>query len=226
MSEPAGFGIKHTPHETRRLARFALAPFSLLVLGIDPAAANQPIYRCVLNGHTTYTDRLCEGRMLPVASIPNTRPAADPPVNSPSSSPGSSSAGSPPRTAGPDYTTPYGIWRGQAQYQAALNGQLIRGAHAVVPLVMQVEPQGRVRGFSHENGCTMLGVAAPYGSATTLSLDVTLSECRYPSFNTRYSGSLALSPADGQVRLLLQASRPGGAQNGGDYFDLKATLRR
>lgn len=72
----------------------------------------------------------------------------------------------------------------------------------------------------------MLGVAAPYATPMSLMLDVTLSECHYPYFNRRYSGSLVLSQADNQVRLSLQSSNLGGVGNGGDYFDLKATMRR
>jgi len=101
----------------------------------------------------------------------------------------------------------------------------MRDAHAVVPLVIQVEDQGRVRGFSAENGCTMLGLAAP-SAPMALMLDVTLSECRYPHFNRRYSGSLVLSQADNQVRLSLQSSNLGGVGSRGDFFDLKATMRR
>ena len=88
------------------------------------------------------------------------------------------------------------------------------------------EEQGRVRGFSTENGCTMLGVAAPYATPMALMLDVTLSECHYPSFNKRYSGSLVLFQAASQAQLSLQSTHLGGVGNGGDYFDLKATMRR
>ncbi len=211
--------VRRTLFEDRLATPFVLALFSCVVLGIVwllQAHADQPVYRCVVNGQTIYTDRPCDGRTLPGVQGP-----INPPINQ-----SSSNSGSPPKTIEPDYTTPYGIWRGQAQYLASMKGQVIRESHAVVPLVIQVEVQGRVRGFSTENGCTMLGVAAPYAIPMSLMLDVTLSECHYPHFNRRYSGSLVLSQADNQVRLSLQSSNLGGVGNGGDYFDLKATMRR
>lgn len=211
--------VRRTLFEDRLETPFVLALFSCVVLGIVwrlQAHADQPVYRCAVNGQTTYTDRPCDGRTLP--AVPG-------PINPPSNQSGSNN-GSPSKTIEPDYKTPYGIWRGQAQYQASMKGQVIRDAHAVVPLVIQVEDQGRVRGFSTENGCTMLGVAAPYATPMALMLDVTLSECHYPYFNKRYSGSLVLSQADSQAHLSLQSTNLGGVGNGGDYFDLKATLRR
>lgn len=232
MSEPGNSPVKDKPlrlpgpsrEAVRRMlfegkleAPFALALFSFVVLGwFFHASAGQPIYRCVVGGQASYTDRPCDGRTLPVLQGSNA-----PPGNQSNSKPGH-----PSKAIEPDYTTPYGIWRGQAQYQASMKGQVIRDAHAVVPLVIQVEEQGRVRGFSAENGCTMLGVAAPYATPMALMLDVSLSECRYPYFNRRYSGSLVLSQADNQLRLSLQSANLGGVTNGGDYFDLKATMRR
>jgi len=215
MSKPTESPIQDKPLP---LPGQSLALFPFVVVGIVwllQAHAGQPIYRCVVDGQTSYTDRPCDGRALPFVQGSN-----NPPIN-----PSSTNIGSPSRAIEPNYATPYGIWRGQAQYQASVKGRVMRDAHAVVPLVIQVEDQGRVRGFSAENGCTMLGVAAP-SAPMALMLDVTLSECRYPYFNRRYSGSLVLSQADNQVRLSLQSSNLGGVGSRGDFFDLKATMRR
>ena len=136
-------------------------------------------------------------------------------------------AGKPAKSLEIDYTTPYGTWRGQAQYQASENGELISDAHAVVPLVIQVEKQGRVRGASPENGCKMLGVATPYVTPNVLKLDVTLSGCRYSAFNRRYSGSLALYQSSNSVQFSLQSINVASAFIGKvGYLDIKATLRR
>jgi hypothetical protein len=128
-----------------------------------------------------------------------------------------------------DYSTPYGIWRGQAQYQGTtVKGQAMREAHVVVPLVIEVEKQGRVRGASPENGCKLLGVAAPYVAPNMLTLDVTLSECRYPALNRRYSGTLALYKSSNSVQFSLRSLNPMAAVLivGPANFDIKATMKR
>lgn len=193
---------------------FKMAVFSLALLGsvlTTQAYADQQFYRCVVNGKITYTDKPCDAPTLPGAVSSN-----------------ASKSNKPAQSIELDYTTPYGTWRGQAQYQATLKGQAMREAHAVVPFVIQVEKQGRVLGASPANGCKLLGVAAPYVTPNVLTLDVTLSECRYPDFNRRYSGTLALYPSSNSVQLSLQSFNIGLAAvgKGAAYFDIKATMRR
>jgi len=192
-----------------------LSGLLLGVVSVSPAKADQQFYRCVVNGKTIYTDKPCDAPTLPGVEVSSASKSGQP--TEPNTQRG--------KSIDLDYTTPYGVWRGQAQYQASLKGQVIREAHAVVPMVIQVEEQGRVRGVSAENGCKLLGVAAPYVTPMVLTLDVTLSECRYPYFNRRYSGSLTLSQADNQVRLSLQSYNLGSNRNGGELFDIKATMR-
>jgi hypothetical protein len=182
-----------------------------LFLGVvctSPAQADQPFYRCVVKGETTYTDKPCDAPTLPGGG--HTGQNAQPE-----------------RTLALDYTTPYGAWSGQAQYQATVKGQAVREAHVVVPLVIEVEKQGRVRGASPENGCKLLGVAAPM-SANLLTLDVTLSECGLPALNRRYSGTLALYQTTNSVQLSLQSFNHGLAAvtKGAAHFDIRATMRR
>lgn len=194
--------------------------FSGLLLGVvlvSPAKADQQFYRCVVKGKTTYTDKPCDAPALPgVEGAP--------------ASTGNKAAGQTGKSAQPielDYTTPYGTWRGQAQYQATSKAQPLHEAHAVIPFVIQVEKQGRVRGASPENGCKLLGVAAPYVAPNILTLDVTLSECRYPALNRRYSGTLALYQSSNTVQLSLQSFNIGLAAVGNAaHFDIKATMRR
>jgi hypothetical protein len=194
--------------------------FASVVLGITSfshAQADDPFYRCVVKGKTTYTDKPCDAPTLPV-------------VEGSTASTSTKATGQASKSAQSielDYTTPYGIWRGQAQYQASMNGQTMSDAHAVLPLVLQVEKQGRVRGVSPENGCKMLGVAAPYVTPNILKLDVTLSECSYPAFNRRYSGTLALYQSSNSVQFSLQSINAASALIGKvGYLDIKATLRR
>lgn len=192
-------------------SRYAAILFSGSLLGVvatSPVRADQQFYRCVVNGKTTYTDKPCDAPVLP----------------------GRGSTGQnaqPEKTIALDYTTPYGAWRGDAQYQGTVKGQPVQQAHVVVPLVIEVEKQGKVRGASPENGCKLLGVAAPM-SANLLTLDVTLSDCGLPALNRRYSGTLALYKTTNSVQLSLQSFNHGLASitKGSARFDIKATMKR
>ena len=194
--------------------------FSGLLLGmasVSPAKADQQFYRCVVNGKTIYTDKPCDAPTLPGVEGPSASTRSN----------ATGQAGKPTKSIELDYSTPYGIWRGQAQYQGSSKGHPLREAHAVIPLVIEVEKQGRVRGASPENGCKLLGVAAPYYVPNVLTLDVTLSECRYPALNRRYSGSLALHQSSNSVQFSLQAMNLSLALIGNvGHFDIKATMRR
>ncbi|MGA7950999.1 MAG: DUF4124 domain-containing protein [Thiobacillaceae bacterium] len=181
------------------------------------AQADQQFYRCVKNGKTTYTDKPCDAPTLPGMEAPGASRSRR----------SGGQTGKPANSIELDYTTPYGIWRGQAQYQATVKGQTVSEAHVVVPLVIQVEKEGRVRGASPENGCRMLGVAAPYVTPNLLTLDVTLSDCRYPALNRRYSGTLALYRSSNSVQFYLHSFNIGLAAVGDTaHFDIKATMRR
>jgi hypothetical protein len=179
------------------------------------ADAEQQIFRCVVKGKTTYSDKPCNAPASP--SGPGTH-------NSPTNSAGGNT-GSTFGSIEIDYSTPYGEWRGQAQYQASKKGEVIPAAHAVVPMVVVVEKEGKARGVSPENGCSLLGVATPFVTPTVLQLDVTLSGCRYSALNRRYTGSLALFKADNYVHLSLQSYSMGLAKPA-SHYDIKATMRR
>ena len=201
------------PSEKSRCAAILFSGLLLGVVSVSPAKADQPFYRCVVNGKTIYTDKSCDVPTLPGGAGQN--------------APAASQAGKPAHSIDLDYTTPYGVWRGQAQYQATVKGQPVPEAHVVVPLVIQVEKPGRVQGASPGNGCKLLGVAAPYVAPNVLTLDVTLSECRYPAFNRRYSGTLALYQSNNTVQLSLQSFNMGLVAIGNAaHFDIKATMRR
>ena len=192
-------------------SRGAAVLLSALLLGavyVSPAKADQPFYRCVENGKTTYTDKPCQAPALPGSAATGQSTSSE-------------------NGIALDYTTPYGAWRGHAQYQGSVKGQSLQGAHVVVPLVIEVGKQGKVRGASPENGCKLLGVAAPM-SANLLTLDVTLSECGVPALNRRYSGTLALYQTTNSVQFSLQSFNQGLAAvtKGPARFDVKATMKR
>lgn len=196
-----------------------LSGLLLGVVSVSQAWADQQFYRCVVNGKTTYTDKPCDAPTLPGVEGPSAS----------TSSNATGEAGKPAKAIELDYSTPYGVWRGQAQYQGTtVKGQPLREAHVVVPLVIEVEKQGRVRGASPENGCKLLGVAAPYVAPNMLTLDVTLSECRYPALNRRYSGTLALYQSSNSVQFSLRSLNHMVAVliEGPANFDIKATMKR
>lgn len=119
----------------------------------------------------------------------------------------------------------YGDWRGQSQYQATVSGNVDSAAHAVTNLTISIAPQGKIVGSSPENGCSLLGVAAPGIVPTILNLDVTFSGCRYSAFNRRFSGTLALYAKDQYTALSLTSMQMGIGKVAAT-FDIKATLRR
>lgn len=87
-----------------------------------------------------------------------------------------------------------------------------------------IDPAGKVIGASPDNGCKLLGVAAPFVTPTSLSMDVTFSDCRFPGYNRRYSGDLMLNGAQSNAALTL---------NSVDMrlrvpvvYDIRATMRR
>jgi len=203
------------------MCKFKRVTYSIVlfcVVSLSSASADQLFYRCGVKGKTIYTDKPCDAPKLPGVEVPSASKGVVP----------SGQNTQPGKSIDLDYSTPYGIWHGQAQYQASTKGQAVPEAHVVVPLVIQVEKQGRMRGASPENGCQLLGVAAPYFSPNVLSLDVTLSECRYPALNRRYSGTLALYQSSNTVQLSLQSFNIGLAAvtKGAAHFDIKATMQR
>ena len=123
------------------------------------------------------------------------------------------------------YESPYGEWRGQAQYQAIVKRESDPAAHAVIPLVIDIDPQGKVIGTSTDNACRMLGIAKPGVATHIVTLNVTLRSCAYARFNRVYNGHLSVSVAQKHATLSLQSIdvSPG---SGGGTFNIEATLRR
>lgn len=186
-----------------------LACFTAFIVS-HPVDAGE-LYRCSANGKTIFSDQPCGGT----------------PPNAPPTSPSPSGQAVPPSSYTPnslDYSTPYGEWRTQAQYQASDKGKPVPGSHSVVGLVIRIEPAGKLIGSSPENGCKLLGVASPYITATMLSIDVTLSGCHFNAYNRRFTGSLTLNTTMKSAALSLNAADIRlGTYTG---YDIKATTRR
>ena len=167
-------------------------------------------YRCVENGRTILTDRPCAGDK-PVSSQPQPNQLGEKTVHG--------------DAANSAYGSPSGTWRGQVQYQGTSSGGVVQEAMAVVPMVIDIDPRGQIKGSTPENGCVLKGIAAPGFTPTMLNLDVTLTGCQYKGLNRRFSGSIVVNPAQKYAQFALSGSYvvPMGAVT---LFDIKGTLRR
>ncbi len=123
-----------------------------------------------------------------------------------------------------NYTSPYGEWRGQAQYQAFIQAVSDPAAHVVTNLTIAIDPRGKVIGASTENGCRMLGIAAPGVIATSVKLDVTLQNCHYIGLNQTYKGNLTVHSKDRYATFSLQAVVI--SRGTGGTFNITSTMRR
>jgi hypothetical protein len=201
-----GVAVRRRPEGVIEVLRVLIVGIG--ALSIAPVFAQQTLYRCAEKGRTVISNTPCKaGDGAAVAA-----PSAQRPVLSASGS-------------AQDYTSPYGEWRGQVQYQASLKGQQISEAHAVVPLVIRIDSLGKVVGSSPENGCKLLGVAkpSPFGP-TMLDLDVTFSNCAYARYNRRFSGRIYVN---GVARVGDYSLSTADIGVGYHYqFDMKGSLRR
>jgi hypothetical protein len=123
-----------------------------------------------------------------------------------------------------DYTSPYGEWRGQAQYQAFIRTTSDPAAHAIIDLTINIDPRGKVVGSSVENGCRMLGLATPGVTPEIVTLNVTLTGCAYGGFNRTYLGSLSVFSKDRYSKFSLQAIEVNSGKAG--TYNISATMRR
>jgi hypothetical protein len=183
----------------------ATCVFSLVMALFSCGALAQ--YRCVENGKAVFTDRPCGDepkQTMPTGNAPKVIGDA-----------GNSA-----------YSSPYGDWRGDAQFQARLNGAVVQDAHTVGPMTISISPQGKVQGFDELSGCKLKGVASPFVGPNSLSIDVTFSGCRYSGYNKRMSGYLHLNPTQRVAMLNLNGFvvAPFGTKN--ESYDIRATLRR
>jgi hypothetical protein len=183
------------------MKRLTVALFGLLLSSFALAQ-----YRCVENGKTLFTDKPCANLDAPELPHGNSPKVIGDSANS-------------------AYSTGYGDWRGQVQYQATFKGQPVSEAHAVVQTTLSIDPQGKILGSSPENGCKMKGISSPGIGQTILNLDITLTGCNFSKLNRRLTGTLALYPAEKRTQFWIYA-HPVDLLNPGWSYDIKGTLRR
>ena len=165
--------------------------------------AGTTVYKCVVNGQTTLTDKPCSGENSDAwSSQTNTTVVAS------SKDP-----------------SPVGRWSGQIQYSEVSNGQAIQAAHSVALMNAEFTADGKVTGLSSENGCQMLGVWSS-GGQTLAWVDLTLDQCRISELNRRYHGSFILARPDSSGQLQVQSLGAPFSKDTGKAFDIKGMLRR
>lgn len=179
---------------------------AVFLLGLVLSSISMAQYRCVENGKILITDKPCANSDAPKLPQGNSPKIIDDSANS-------------------MYSTSFGNWRGQVQYQATYQGQPHPDAHAIVQMTVSIDPKGRILGSSPENGCQMKGIASPNTMPTVLNLDITLTGCTFKKLNRRLTGTLALYPAEKRAQFWIYA-HPVDLFNPGWSYDIKGTMRR
>lgn len=82
----------------------------------------------------------------------------------------------------------------------------------------------KVSGGSQENGCKWLGVWSQGGRI--VSIDMSLTGCRYTGLNRRFTGTFLLGVPDSSGEVLLQAFTLPLPGQGARGYDIKGALRR
>jgi hypothetical protein len=123
-----------------------------------------------------------------------------------------------------DYTTPYGEWRGQTEYQAFIKTTSDPAAHTITNLTILVNPSGKVTGTSTENNCKLLGLASPGSAPFIVMLNVTVTGCTYAGLNRTYQGLLSVFTKDKYAKFSLQAIDISSGKSG--TFNITSTMRR
>lgn len=175
---------------------------------LSAPSAGQAIYRCEQGGKVTYTDAPCAKPVIQEVEgeLPNSAPRTQKVVSG-------------------GYTTPYGPWSGQTQFQI-MNTNVLQsdGTHFIAFTELMIGEDGKVTGGSAENSCRLLGLASPGFAPTMLNLDVTLSNCPAKLFNRRYHGTLIMNPKQRTAQMSIRALQIGIGQ--AVNADIKATLAR
>jgi hypothetical protein len=191
---------------TRTSTKTQISVFwAILIATSLPGAieAGTTVYKCVVDGQTTLTDKPCLRE----------------------NSETSSSQGTPAVVASSKDPSPVGRWSGQIQYSEVSNGQAVQAAHSVALMSAEFTADGKVTGSSPENGCQMLGVWSAGGQTLTW-LDLTFGQCRISELNRRYHGSFILARPDSSGQLQIQSLGAPFSKDTGKSFDIKGTLRR
>lgn len=114
------------------------------------------------------------------------------------------------------------------QYAGTEAGEEIQAAHSVASLVLEFTADGKVSGVSNENGCRWLGVWSQGGKGIerVITLNLSLSDCRFPALNRRYAGTYLLAVPDDSGHMQLMANTIPLPGQKARMFRLDGTLRR
>jgi hypothetical protein len=181
------------------------------------------------NGKVTYQDGPCRdvqamGKADSVEAV-NGRPV---PAASKAAAPSAQGASTPslPEANEADYRSARGAWRGPAQFHLVVSGVRSPDANAMVQMVIELQPDGRVQGAIAEAGCKLSGQTTQSGSAAAAAVDVMLAGCKDARFNGRFSGSLSASAASKEAKLQLTGVEAGAAAGKAAQSSLDAVLKR
>jgi hypothetical protein len=97
---------------------------ALIVIGLAIAPSALAQYRCVVSGKTVFQDRPC------VTEGGGSSPKSETVIGD---------------SANVAYSTTNGTWRGQVQFMAKAGTTVVSEAHAVGPIVIDIDPCNRLR---------------------------------------------------------------------------------
>jgi len=208
--------------------KLAMLGIALICAAVLPCSA--AVHKCTdASGKVTYTDEPC--RETPRQAAVDTTDAVNPrPGNAAAKGavPGASGTitSSLPEGSDADYRNAKGAWRGPAQFHVVVNGARAADAHAIAPMVIELQPDGRVQGAINDAGCKLSGLTTQFISAMVASVDVTLSGCKDARFNGRFNGFLNTSPESRAAKLQLNALALNTAPGKSTQSSIDAVLKR
>jgi hypothetical protein len=207
-----------------------------LLLTFAPLVAGETfaVNRCTdAKGKVTYQDTACEQGASKSSAVDtsdafSTKPSATPSAShrlprqeiyaTPSAEPSN-----PPNV---DYATARGAWRGPLQFQVTVDGKRDGATQAVTPVVIEIAPDGEVKGVIANAECRLSGLAAEFVTPRSASLDVTLKGCKDGRFNARYGGHLHARPGSREATLTLNSLYGIALFGKIQHASLQAVLRR
>lgn len=104
------------------------------------------------------------------------------------------------------YDTYAGAWRGPVQFHTSVGGQRDPASHQIAQAVIEIAPDGQVRGIVNDTGCKISGLGREFVTPRQASLDVTFKGCTDSRRNQRYSGYLMVNAGTKAASLTLSQS--------------------
>jgi hypothetical protein len=211
-------------------------PLIALLLSVAPLVAGQAfaVTRCTdAKGKVTYQDTACEQGAAKSSAVDTSDAFSTKPIATPSASrrpPRQEIHATPPaEPSNPpnlDYATARGAWRGPLQFQVTVDGKRDGAAQAVTPVVIEIAPDGEVKGVIAKAECRLSGLATEFVTPRSASLDVTLKGCKDGRFNARYGGYLHARAGSREATLTLNSVSGLGLLGKIQHASLQAVLKR